>query len=215
MPVKSTRFKTQTIFDGEITGLNEREKNVLKKAGIGGGGGDAFDVVIVNDDYTEYTGTITNEKPILIKDSTGKISLLSQIFENLGGTISPIFISTISSGKVVQLVFRDGKITSYDVTIFYSHFITLTSSTLGSINFNYTDTNNNMLTIDDLKSALAGKSVTCSGYIKSSGANKFAKYIAGEADELNIGWFDISDGSTGSTTIDSTFSISDNPTPVE
>ena len=36
MPVKSTRFKTQTIFDGEITGLNEREKNVLKKAGIGG-----------------------------------------------------------------------------------------------------------------------------------------------------------------------------------
>lgn len=38
MPVKSTRFKTQTIFDGEITGLNEREKNVLKKAGIGIGG---------------------------------------------------------------------------------------------------------------------------------------------------------------------------------
>ena len=37
MPVKSTRFKTQTIFDGEITGLNEREKNALKKAGIGGG----------------------------------------------------------------------------------------------------------------------------------------------------------------------------------
>lgn len=37
MPVKSTRFKTQTIFDGEITGLNEREKNVLKNAGIGGG----------------------------------------------------------------------------------------------------------------------------------------------------------------------------------
>lgn len=36
MPVKSTRFKTQTIFDGEITGLNEREKNVFKKAGIGG-----------------------------------------------------------------------------------------------------------------------------------------------------------------------------------
>ena len=36
MPVKSTRFKTQTIFDGEITGLNEREKNVFRKAGIGG-----------------------------------------------------------------------------------------------------------------------------------------------------------------------------------
>lgn len=38
MPVKSTRFKTQTIFDGEITGLNEREKNVFRKAGIGIGG---------------------------------------------------------------------------------------------------------------------------------------------------------------------------------
>lgn len=37
MPVKSIRFPNQTTYDGKITSLTEKEKEVLKKAGIGGG----------------------------------------------------------------------------------------------------------------------------------------------------------------------------------
>ena len=36
MPVKSIRFPNQTTYDGKITSLTEKEKEVLKKAGIGG-----------------------------------------------------------------------------------------------------------------------------------------------------------------------------------
>lgn len=36
MPVKSIRFPNQTTYDGKITSLTENEKEVLKKAGIGG-----------------------------------------------------------------------------------------------------------------------------------------------------------------------------------
>ena len=38
MPVKSIRFPNQTTYDGKITSLTEKEEEVLKKAGIGGGG---------------------------------------------------------------------------------------------------------------------------------------------------------------------------------
>ena len=64
-------------------------------------------------------------------------------------------------------------------------------------------------TIDSLKNVLAGNFNTCSGYIDDNGSKKIAQYIAGEAGGLTIGWFDISDGSTGGTTVDNTFSISD------
>ena len=36
MPVKSIRFPNQTTYDGKITSLTEKEKEVLKKAGEGG-----------------------------------------------------------------------------------------------------------------------------------------------------------------------------------
>lgn len=278
MPVKSTRFKTQTIFDGEITGLNEREKNVLKKAGIGGASENAL-VAPTGLTKTELVGVGTNgQENIEIGDNltlaNGKLSAtgggsgVQRIaiehststgqgtytgkFNN--GTDSVYFtqingiarvLNTMADGLVgyaLQIgsvselgcmcnVYEIGsdpvgyKVAQYIIPTMdlfqqlqpklYSHFITITSSTAGSINFNYTNIAEDVFTIDTLKEALASKSITCSGYIKSSGANKFAKYIAGEAGGLSVGWFDISDGSTGVTAIDDTFSISDKPTPVE
>ena len=97
----------------------------------------------------------------------------------------------------------------------YSHFITLTSSTLGSVNFNFYNTSEDALTIATLKTALSGKSVSCSGFIDDGGTKESAMYIAGEQGGLNVGWYDPSDGSTGSTTIDNTFSISDLVSAVE
>lgn len=79
MPVKSTRFKTQTIFDGEITGLNEREKNALKEAGIGGDVPKNVLVAPIGLTKTELVGVGTNgQENIEIGDNltleNGKLS---------------------------------------------------------------------------------------------------------------------------------------------
>ena len=94
----------------------------------------------------------------------------------------------------------------------YSHFISLTSTSLGSVNFMLFNHSIDTLTIDTLKTAISGKFLTCSGYIDDDGTKEIATYITGENSGLSVGWYDISDGSTGATTIDNTFSISDNVT---
>lgn len=94
----------------------------------------------------------------------------------------------------------------------YSHFISLTSESLGSVNFMLFNHSIDTLTIDTLKTAISGKFLTCSGYIDDDGTKEIATYITGENSGLSVGWYDISDGSTGATTIDNTFSISDNVT---
>lgn len=116
-----------------------------------------------------------------------------------------------------EIIGRDGSVirSFYGIPIHYSHFITLTSSTLGSINFNYPSLNGDILTIDSLKDSLEGKSITCSGYIDDGGTKEIAQYIEGKTGVLTIGWFDPSDGSTGGTIVDNTFSISDEPTIIK
>lgn len=98
----------------------------------------------------------------------------------------------------------------------YSHFITLSSNTLGNINFNYYDTRKEPHTIDTLKTALKGRTVSCSGYINNGGTKEIATHIEGASNgSLSVGWFNISDGSTGETTLDSTITLSDTVKPVE
>lgn len=94
----------------------------------------------------------------------------------------------------------------------YSHYVSLTSESLGSVNFMLFNHSIDTLTIDTLKTAISGKFLTCSGYIDDDGTKEIATYITGENSGLSVGWYDISDGSTGATTIDNTFSISDNVT---
>ena len=88
------------------------------------------------------------------------------------------------------------------------HFITLTGSS-GSIYVTYISDYASKYTIATLKNALAGKSLVCSGYV-----NGVAEYISGEAGGLVVGVRDVTDGSTTGKTIDSTFSISDEVTPI-
>lgn len=91
--------------------------------------------------------------------------------------------------------------------LFY-HFITL-KGTGGSVYVTYISEYASQYTIAALKNALAGKSLVCGGYL-----NGVAEYIASEGGNLSVGVVDVTDGSTTGETIDNTFSITDEVTPI-
>ena len=91
--------------------------------------------------------------------------------------------------------------------LFY-HFINLVG-TGGSVYVTYISEYASEYTIATLKNALAFKSLVCSGYL-----NGVAEYISGEAGNLVVGVRDVTDGSTTGVTIDNTFSITDEVTPI-
>ena len=88
------------------------------------------------------------------------------------------------------------------------HFITLTGSA-GSIYVTYISEYASEYTIATLKNALAFKSLVCSGYF-----NGVAEYISGQGGELVVGVRDVTAGSATGETIDNTFSITDEVTPI-
>lgn len=98
--------------------------------------------------------------------------------------------------------------TDTKVKYLYYHFITLTGSS-GHVYFNYISEYASEYTIATLKNALAGKSLVCSGYL-----NGVAEYISSEGGNISVGVVDVSDGSTTGKTIDNTFSITDEFTPI-
>ena len=90
----------------------------------------------------------------------------------------------------------------------YYHFITLEGSS-GSVYVTYISEYASKYTIAVLKNALSGKSLVCSGYL-----NGVAEYISGQGGNLVVGVRDATDGSTTGETIDNTFSITDEVTPI-
>ena len=90
----------------------------------------------------------------------------------------------------------------------YYHFITLRASS-GEVYVTYISEYASKYTIATLKNALTGKTLVCSGYIGG-----VAEYITGEAGNLVVGVRDVTDGSSTGETIDNTFSISDEVTPI-
>lgn len=198
-----------------------------KLSASGGGSGmkiNIIDVTINNQTETDYGYVmyITLNSDI----DPNKINILNlegsyEIITNVNANDTDIrgYFYNIGHESIIlygEIMGRDGSVirSYYGLPVHYSHFITLTSSTLGSINFNYDSLNGDILTIDTLKDFLEGKSVTCSGYIDDGGTKEIAQYIEGKTGVLTIGWFDLSDGSTGGTIVDNTFSISDKPTPI-
>lgn len=89
------------------------------------------------------------------------------------------------------------------------HFINLYGSS-GSVYVNYISEYASKYTITTLKNALIGKTIVCSGYLNGS----VAEYITSEGGNLSVGVVDVSDGSTTGETIDNTFSITDEVTPI-
>lgn len=90
----------------------------------------------------------------------------------------------------------------------YYHFITLTGSS-GEVYVTYISEYASEYTIATLKNALAFKSLVCSGYLGG-----VAEYISSEGGNLVVGVRDVSDGSTTGETIDNTFIIKDEVTPI-
>lgn len=91
----------------------------------------------------------------------------------------------------------------------YYHFINL-QGTPGHVYFNYISEYASEYTIATLKNALSGKSLVCAGYLNGS----VAEYITSEGGNLSVGVVDVSDGSTTGETIDNTFNIKDEVTPI-
>ena len=93
----------------------------------------------------------------------------------------------------------------------YNHFITLTNNT-STFYFTYQNTSNEKLnTLDSLKTALSGKSLLCTGHTDT----EKAEYISGEIGSVVVGVVDNSDNSTSGITIDSSYTITDDVSPVE
>ena len=121
------------------------------------------------------------------------------------------FISTDlkSSSNPKGSILREAKnYTDSKAKNLHYHFIRLTGSS-GEVYLTYISEYASEYTIATLKNALAFKSLVCSGYL-----NGVAEYISGEAGNLVVGVRDVTDGSTTGETIDNTFSITDEVTPI-
>lgn len=121
------------------------------------------------------------------------------------------FISTDlkSSSNPRGSILREAKnYTDSKTKNLHYHFITLTGSS-GSVYVTYISEYASKYTIATLKNDLAGKTLVCSGYL-----NGVAEYISSEGGNLSVGVVDVTDGSTTGETIDNTFSILDEVTPI-
>ena len=107
-------------------------------------------------------------------------------------------------------ILREAKnYTDTKVKNLYYHFMQL-EGTSGHVYVNYISEYASKYTIATLKNALSGKSLVCSGYLNGG----VAEYISSEGGNLSVGVVDVSDGSTTGETIDTTFSIKDEVTPI-
>ena len=91
----------------------------------------------------------------------------------------------------------------------YYHFMKLEGSS-GHVYVTYISEYASKYTIATLKNALAGKTLVCGGYLNGG----VAEYISSEGGNLSVGVVDVTDGSTTGETIDNTFSILDEVTPI-
>lgn len=218
MPVKSIRFPNQTTYDGKITSLTEKEKEVLKKAGIGGG---ENNINILtgsqpNENEYGYEGTYSG-----VPDNS-KINILR--IDNFGDFVITFLTNRVYTGYVNAL---DAKCTiyleegAYQLVLessgkYYYHFITI-SNDFDTFYVTYQNTSEDKInTFDKLKTALNGKTLLCNG---QHGADNIAQYISG--DNPNIIYVSAirfpkrSDSDFNSIGIDSNYTIIDEVSPIE
>ena len=122
------------------------------------------------------------------------------------------FISTDlkSSSNPRGSILREAKnYTDSKVKYLHYHLIKLEGSS-GEVYVTYISEYDSKYTIATLKNALSGKSLVCSGYLNGG----VAEYISGEGGNLVVGVRDVTDGSTTGETIDNTFTIKDEVTPI-
>lgn len=180
--------------------------------------GVAFDTIVLSNDDTTYTGTITGERPLLIK-SSGTTILPVQNYQK---DLAFAFAYELGDGDAVYLNFYflgDGQVQNAKILIgarYYSHFITMTNST-DNVSLCFTIQNANEAKFDSntLASYLAGKKVLANGNLHGA----VPTYIAGEGGVIKIYYRTPGDSNINPTPDEYqdlySFSISELVTPVE
>lgn len=204
------KYGQEIIEIGDNLTLNGSK---LSATGGGGSGGDSFDIITLSTDMLTYTGVITGKNPVLLK-SSNEIYIACYVYEWIYSNphqMHAIFMfPSLGSVSVLDCFDNEVSFTEFKYK-FYYHFITLTSNTS---TFYFTFQNNSedkINTLDSLKTALAGKSLICTGHTSS----ETAEYISGKGDNIIVGVVNKSDNSTSGITIDSSFTITDLVKPVE
>lgn len=218
MPVKSIRFPNQTTYDGKITSLTEKEKEVLKKAGIGGGSsvniltGSNPEQIDNNTIQGTYSGVPDESKiNILHIPSSGDFVITFLANGHYSGYVN--------IGEAKCVVYLEEGVYQLELESsgkYYSHFISIINNT-DAFYLTYQNTSEDKInTLDSLKTALRSKSLICTGY---SGANTIAQYISGDDPNFIIVWGTHfprnSDSDFNSIGIDSTYTITDEVSPIE
>lgn len=216
MPVKSIRFPNQTTYDGKITSLTEKEKEVLKKAGIGGGSNVN---ILVGSAPTEVDGGVQGTYSGVPDKS--KINILH--IDNFGDFVITFLTNSGCTGYVndeygkITILLSEGEYAlKLESSEKYSHFISIFND-FDSFYFTYQNTSEDKInTLDRLKTALNGKSLLCNGH---SGADTIAQYISGDDPNIIIVWGTRfprrSDSDFNSIAINSTYTITDEVSPIE
>ena len=226
MANKKTTLKTQT---GDNVYPNVLKENLPAavvyygdegSAGAGneGGGGNTggtaaaeeFETVVISDDNKTYTGTLTGTKPIVIQQNFfGRKIISTSRLVMPGDDESVVCIANQLAGTTTFSFKKDGQLIR-TTGGYYQHCITLTSTTLGKISCNLYTSNDKRYTLDDINHDMDINAIACSGVIKDNNKYKIATDIyKRDAGIVYINWIDPSDGSTGRTRIDDTFTVED------
>ena len=206
------------VFYGEPGQAGEgNEGSGGSTGGTAAGAADEFETVVISDDGKTYTGTITGTKPLIIQQNLyGARKLVYTSFlvsPNLDSDNQGAIACTASNlfgGETTFLFKKDGSLTTTPSGGYYQHCIILTSATLGKVSCNFYSSNKERYTLDHINSDVDINAIACSGVIKDNNKYKIATDIyKRDAGIVYINWIDPSDGSTGHTRIDDTFTVAD------
>lgn len=226
MANKKTTLKTQTgdnvypnvlkenlpaavVFYGETGQAGEGNESGGSTGGAVSGAAD-FETVVISDDSKTYTGTLTGTKPIIIQQNFfGRKILSISRMVRLGDDESVICIVNQLAGTTTFSFKKDGQLTRVTGG-YYQHCITLTSSTLGKISCNLYTSDDKRYTLHDINYDRDIDAIACSGVVKDNNTYKIATDIyKRDTGNVCINWIDPSNGSTGRTRIDDTFTVED------
>ena len=192
-----------------------------KLSATGGGGESNVNVLEFDINQEHFTGDIDFNKVNIIKNGSNDKSIITSTVDLGRGKLGSLLVPNLTDegypdgGILVYTLVKSGDYTAIVRTLlharYFSHFITLTNNT-STFYLNYQNTSEYKLnTLGSLKTALAGKALLCTGHTDSD----TAEYISGEGGNIVVGVVDNSDKSTSGINIDSSFTITDEVSPVE
>lgn len=227
MANKKTTLKTQTgdnvypnvlkenlpaavVYYGEPGQAGEGNEGSGGSTGGTAAGAADFETVVISDDSKTYTGTITGTKPLIIQQNFfGRKIISTSRLVRPGDDGSVVCIANQLAGITTFSFKKDGQLTRVTGG-YYQHCIILTSSTLGKVSCNLYTSNDERYTLDSINHDRDINAIACSGVIKDNNKYKIATDIyKRDAGIVYINWIDPSDGSTGRTRIDDTFTVED------